>query len=296
MVAPRRADRAWSPGAGSARARERRRFSSRISTRSRDGENFTEGYRDMKLGKVVGEPTAGWDVYTGAGTMVDGTTVRLPFMRNAQLDERARARVAGGGHSGRSRDGRELHGARRAVGASGDRVAVADLVEAHADRVTTLTIGPAALGDEGRLASLNAIVQDLHVARRPDVFRATERDELEQWFRSMLERSTTQVDRRGGRRGGGLRVMHAPSSCGKPVRGGATMARDRPDRRRPGVPEARYRPIRVDCRGADSARFWCAERRGDIWAFNEPVHELLRTFGFTPKIVRFELPGGVARG
>ena len=51
-----------------------------------DGENFTEGYRVMRLGKVVGEPTAGWDVYTGAGTMVDGTTVRLPFMRNAALD------------------------------------------------------------------------------------------------------------------------------------------------------------------------------------------------------------------
>ncbi|HEX4681854.1 MAG TPA: LpqB family beta-propeller domain-containing protein [Gemmatimonadaceae bacterium] len=51
-----------------------------------DGENFTEGYRTMKLGKVVGEPTAGWDVYTGAGTMVDGTSVRLPFMRNGQLD------------------------------------------------------------------------------------------------------------------------------------------------------------------------------------------------------------------
>jgi len=51
-----------------------------------DGENFTEGYRVMKLGKVVGEPTAGWDVYTGSGTMIDGTSVRLPFMRNAQLD------------------------------------------------------------------------------------------------------------------------------------------------------------------------------------------------------------------
>jgi Tol biopolymer transport system component/C-terminal processing protease CtpA/Prc len=51
-----------------------------------DGENFTEGYRTMKLGTVVGEPTAGWDVYTSAGTMVDGTTVRLPFMRNGQLD------------------------------------------------------------------------------------------------------------------------------------------------------------------------------------------------------------------
>ena len=51
-----------------------------------DGENFTEGYRTMKLGKVVGEPTAGWDVYTGSGTMVDGTSVRIPFMKNATLD------------------------------------------------------------------------------------------------------------------------------------------------------------------------------------------------------------------
>jgi C-terminal processing protease CtpA/Prc len=51
-----------------------------------DGENFTEGYRTMKLGKVVGEPTSGWDVYTGSGTMVDGTTIRLPFMTNASLD------------------------------------------------------------------------------------------------------------------------------------------------------------------------------------------------------------------
>ena len=59
-----------------------------------DGENFTEGYRTMKLGTVVGEPTAMWDVYTGGGTMVDGTNVRLPFMRNAQLDNAALERTS----------------------------------------------------------------------------------------------------------------------------------------------------------------------------------------------------------
>ena len=59
-----------------------------------DGENFTEGYRTMKLGTVVGEPTAMWDVYTGGGTMVDGTTVRLPFMRNAQRDAAALERAS----------------------------------------------------------------------------------------------------------------------------------------------------------------------------------------------------------
>ena len=30
-----------------------------------DAEDFTEGYRTLKLGKVVGEPTAGWIIYTG---------------------------------------------------------------------------------------------------------------------------------------------------------------------------------------------------------------------------------------
>jgi Tol biopolymer transport system component/C-terminal processing protease CtpA/Prc len=54
-----------------------------------DAENFTEGYRVLGLGRVVGEPTAGADIYTGFGTMVDGTGVRLPFMRNAQLDQAA---------------------------------------------------------------------------------------------------------------------------------------------------------------------------------------------------------------
>ena len=54
-----------------------------------DAENFTEGYRVLGLGKVVGEPTAGADIYTSSGTMVDGTTVRLPYIRNAQLDQTA---------------------------------------------------------------------------------------------------------------------------------------------------------------------------------------------------------------
>jgi C-terminal processing protease CtpA/Prc len=43
-----------------------------------DAEDFTEGYRSLKLGKVVGEPTAGWIVFTWNVTTFDGTTVRLP--------------------------------------------------------------------------------------------------------------------------------------------------------------------------------------------------------------------------
>jgi tricorn protease len=46
-----------------------------------DAEDFTEGYRALKLGKVVGEPTAGWIIYTSNVPLIDGTIVRLAGMR-----------------------------------------------------------------------------------------------------------------------------------------------------------------------------------------------------------------------
>jgi Tol biopolymer transport system component/C-terminal processing protease CtpA/Prc len=45
-----------------------------------DAEDFTEGYRALHLGKVVGEPTAGWIIYTSGGTLIDGSAVRMPFI------------------------------------------------------------------------------------------------------------------------------------------------------------------------------------------------------------------------
>lgn len=49
-----------------------------------DGEDFTEGYRELRLGTVVGEPTAGWIIFTGSRTLVDGTSIRMPgtFIRD----------------------------------------------------------------------------------------------------------------------------------------------------------------------------------------------------------------------
>jgi C-terminal processing protease CtpA/Prc len=51
-----------------------------------DGEDFTEGYRFLKLGKVVGEPTAGWIIYTSAVQLIDGSNLRLPFNRIVATD------------------------------------------------------------------------------------------------------------------------------------------------------------------------------------------------------------------
>ena len=51
-----------------------------------DAEDFTEGYRALKLGTVVGEPTSGWIIYTGSQTLVDGSTMRMPSTRITTLD------------------------------------------------------------------------------------------------------------------------------------------------------------------------------------------------------------------
>ncbi len=45
-----------------------------------DGEDFTEGWRALGIGEVVGEPTAGWIIYTTNLSLFDGTSMRLPFI------------------------------------------------------------------------------------------------------------------------------------------------------------------------------------------------------------------------
>ncbi|MEN3334132.1 MAG: tricorn protease [Blastocatellia bacterium] len=51
-----------------------------------DAEDFTEGYRTLKLGKVVGEPTAGWIIYTSNVGLIDGSFLRIPFTRITASD------------------------------------------------------------------------------------------------------------------------------------------------------------------------------------------------------------------
>jgi tricorn protease len=51
-----------------------------------DAEDFTEGYRTLKLGKVVGEPTAGWIIYTSNVGLIDGSALRIPFNKITASD------------------------------------------------------------------------------------------------------------------------------------------------------------------------------------------------------------------
>jgi C-terminal processing protease CtpA/Prc len=51
-----------------------------------DAEDLAEGYRELKLGKVVGEKTSGWIIFTWSPRLFDGTRFRLP--RSKILDNR----------------------------------------------------------------------------------------------------------------------------------------------------------------------------------------------------------------
>lgn len=51
-----------------------------------DAEDFTEGYRSLQLGKTVGEPTAGWIIFTSNVQLVDGTTLRIPFTKVSDVN------------------------------------------------------------------------------------------------------------------------------------------------------------------------------------------------------------------
>ena len=46
-----------------------------------DAENLTEAYRQLHVGPVIGEPTAGWIIFTSNTGLADGGTVRLPTTR-----------------------------------------------------------------------------------------------------------------------------------------------------------------------------------------------------------------------
>ncbi len=50
-----------------------------------DAEDFTEGYRALGLGKVVGVPTAGWIIFTSGQQLIDGSVVRVPAWKVEDL-------------------------------------------------------------------------------------------------------------------------------------------------------------------------------------------------------------------
>jgi ribosomal protein S18 acetylase RimI-like enzyme len=152
------------------------------------------------------------------------------------------------------------------------------------------TIRKAGIGDEGLLASLNAFVQDIHLAKRPADFKTTNIAELTDWYRSLLEASTGLAwiaDLDGRPVGYVLAVVHQRSEnrlC--PARRWLELeeiAVD-PEFRRQGIGRA----LILNALSEANAR-GIATIEATSWAFNGETHELLRGVGFVTKTLRFEL-------
>jgi hypothetical protein len=69
----------------------------------------------LKLEKVVGEPTSGWIIFTGSRTLIDGKSIRMPGTRITSNDGETMELKPRPVHRSGAADRRDLHGARQST-------------------------------------------------------------------------------------------------------------------------------------------------------------------------------------
>ena len=153
-------------------------------------------------------------------------------------------------------------------------------------------IRSAVVGDEVVLARLNRFAQDLHVERRPDLFRAAPVQEVAAWFGSRLADPSTRAwiaedqaspigyliavfqDRPQGPFNVARRFCEIDQIAVDPTRRGQGLAR----------------ALMVQAL-ADARAEGIDEIEATSWSFNDSAHAMFRRLGFVPKTIRFELRG-----
>lgn len=53
-----------------------------------DAEVFANGFKELKLGKIVGQPTMGWIIFTSGQQLIDGSFIRTPHIACTTMDGR----------------------------------------------------------------------------------------------------------------------------------------------------------------------------------------------------------------
>jgi diamine N-acetyltransferase len=148
----------------------------------------------------------------------------------------------------------------------------------------------AEVGDVEALVGLHREVHLVHLAERPDQFRPTRDDEIAGVYRTRLSAANTRVwvALLDGQAVGHVVAIHHQRAehamC--PARQwwdvdelGVTSAH-----RRSGIARALLQTV-VDAATAAGVR----EIELNSWAFNHTAHATFENFGFTPKVIRFEL-------
>jgi diamine N-acetyltransferase len=154
----------------------------------------------------------------------------------------------------------------------------------------TTEIRRAAAGDVEALVALHREVHALHLAERPDQFKPTNDEEIAGVYRTRLNAANTRVwvALRDGRAVGHVVAIHHQRAehamC--PARQwwdvdelGVTSTH-----RRSGIARALLQTV-VDAATTAGIR----EIELNSWAFNHTAHATFENFGFTPKVIRFEL-------
>jgi GNAT superfamily N-acetyltransferase len=152
----------------------------------------------------------------------------------------------------------------------------------------------ARLGDEACLARLNASVQALHLAARPEFFKPTAADEVCAWFKALLEKPTTRcwlAEVSHEAVGYLLMCEHQRAEntfCLARRWHEIDQVSVEPAFRGRGIGRAL---VEAALRAASDSGV--TEIELSSWAFNTEAHALFRRCGFQPRTLRFDF--GTAR-
>lgn len=153
-----------------------------------------------------------------------------------------------------------------------------------------MVIREATADDAPVIARLNAIVQDLHVASRPDQFRPASVEDVAGWLRPLLASARIHVwiAELGDVAAGYVSAAfhERPATPFTPARRWCEMDQIAVDPawRRRGVAGALIQTVvaRARVEGVDKVETVC-------WSFNGEASRMLGRTGFVPKFVRFEM-------
>jgi diamine N-acetyltransferase len=153
-----------------------------------------------------------------------------------------------------------------------------------------LEIRRAEAGDVEALVALHQELHALHLAERPDQFKPTNDEEIAGVYRTRLDAANTRVwvAVRDGRAVGHVVAIHhrraEHAMCPARQWWDVDELYVTAAARRSGIARALLQTV-VDAATAAGIR----EIELNSWAFNHTAHAAFESFGFTPKVIRFEL-------
>jgi GNAT superfamily N-acetyltransferase len=152
-----------------------------------------------------------------------------------------------------------------------------------------IRIRVAAAGDEAILASLSAVVHELHVGQRPDVFKPTELRGLADWFRQTLNAASAKIwiAELGNVPVGYALVIPQRRTenvfCYERRWHEVDQLGVHPDYRRQGVARSLLRYV-IESARADGV----SDLELNTWTFNEVARNSFERLGFVSRNVRLE--------